>query len=146
MYPWSSLATDSLWLLFYTIWLLLTKKYALFPLPSKYLVYLSCPVISILEVYHDKWFAIPLIKFQEVTKKPSMQTCLLPSEAFPKHSSGWYRNSTWDSAFHPFVILGTWTPQNGAPGRAPMTLAEGRCESRPDSLRGCEMEGFLPET
>ena len=47
---------------FTTAWLFLTKnKHAPFPFPPKYLIYLSLLVISVLEVYHDKWLAVPLI-------------------------------------------------------------------------------------
>ena len=62
MCPSPAEADESTWFYFITAWLFLTKKkQALFPFPPKYLIYLSLLVISVLEVYHGKWLAVPLI-------------------------------------------------------------------------------------
>lgn len=77
-------------------------------------------------------------------KKPDL--AFLSFAAVPEHSSGWRGGCTSDSACHPSAILETWASQNGAPGKAPVTLAKGRCESQPASPRSCQVKRFLPET
>lgn len=114
----------------------------------KHSAYLSLLVISILEVYQDKWSVVPLMEFQEVTKKLSFLkkpdlTCAIWS--VPRT----LLRMTWE--FHlgirisPFCCFGNlnqkeWCPWEGPcglglgkvwqPTRFPKELWDGRISSR----------------
>lgn len=92
--------------------------------------------------------AVPLIQFWEVSKKLRLpkegrsDICNLKcSQNNPQDDMG----IPPETLRFTLLLYGKPEPVSDAPGKAPVTLTKGRCESQPDSLRSHEMEGFLPE-